>query len=99
MLRLIDEKGEQLGVMETRKAISIARERELEVVVVSEKADPPVAKIVDLNKYVYKEQQRKKALAKNARATRTELKDCLLYTSPSQRHSTLSSIESFAGKK
>jgi len=75
MLRLIDEKGEQLGVMETRKAISIARERELEVVVVSEKADPPVAKIVDLNKYVYKEQQRKKALAKNARATRTELKE------------------------
>lgn len=75
MLRLIDEKGEQLGVMETRKAIAIARERELEVVVVSEKADPPVAKIVDLNKYVYKEQQRKKALAKNARATRTELKE------------------------
>ena len=75
MLRLIDEKGEQLGVMETRKAIAIARERELEVVVVSEKADPPVAKIVDLNKYVYKEQQRKKALAKNARATLTELKE------------------------
>ena len=75
MLRLIDEKGEQLGVMETRKAIAIARERELEVVVVSEKADPPVAKIVDLNKYVYKEQQRKKALAKNASATRTELKE------------------------
>lgn len=75
MLRLIDEKGEQLGVMETRKAIAIARERELEVVVVSEKADPPVAKIVDLNKYVYKEQQRKKAQAKNARASRTELKE------------------------
>ena len=75
MLRLIDEKGEQLGVMETRRAISMARERDLEVVVVSEKADPPVAKIVDLNKYVYKEQQRKKAQAKNARASRTELKE------------------------
>ena len=50
---MLDEKGEQIGVMETRKAIAIARERELEVVVVSEKADPPVAKIVDLNKYVY----------------------------------------------
>jgi len=75
MLRLIGEDGEQLGVMETRRAIGIARERELEVVVVSEKADPPVAKIVDLNKYVYKEQQRKKAQAKNARASRTELKE------------------------
>ena len=50
MLRLIGEDGEQLGVMETRKAIAIARERELEVVVVSEKADPPVAKITDYNK-------------------------------------------------
>ena len=55
MLRLIGEDGEQLGVMETRRAIGIARERELEVVVVSEKVDPPVAKIVDLNKYVDKE--------------------------------------------
>ena len=75
MLRLIGDDGEQLGVMETRKAIAMAREKDLDVVVVSEKADPPVAKIVDLNKYVYKEQQRKKALAKNARATRTELKE------------------------
>ena len=75
MLRLIDENGEQLGIMETRRAIGIARERELEVVVISEKVSPPVAKIVDLNKYVYKEQQRKKAQAKNARASRVELKE------------------------
>jgi|TARA_B110000263_G_scaffold249960_1_gene269523 translation initiation factor IF-3 len=75
MLRLIDENGEQLGVMETRRAISIARERELDVVVISESVSPPVAKIVDLNKYHYKEQQRKKAQAKNARASRTELKE------------------------
>jgi translation initiation factor IF-3 len=75
MLRLIDENGEQLGVMETRRAIGIARERELDVVVISESVSPPVAKIVDLNKYHYKEQQRKKAQAKNARASRTELKE------------------------
>ena len=75
MLRLIGEDGEQLGVMETRKAIAIARERELEVVVVSEKADPPVAKITDYNKYVYKEQQKKKAQAKQARANRVDLKE------------------------
>ena len=75
MLRLIGADGEQLGVMETRKAIAIAREQDLEVVVISEKVEPPVAKIVDYNKYVYKEQQRKKAQAKNARASRTELKE------------------------
>ena len=75
MVRLIGEDGEQLGVMETRKAIAIARERELEVVVVSEKADPPVAKITDYNKYVYKEQQKKKAQAKQARANRVDLKE------------------------
>ena len=61
MLRLIGEDGEQLGVMETRKAIAIARERELEVVVVSEKADPPLSKITDYNKYLYKEQKRRHA--------------------------------------
>tara|TARA_B100001964_G_scaffold14276_1_gene14905 strand:+ start:7163 stop:7624 length:462 start_codon:yes stop_codon:yes gene_type:complete len=75
MLRLIGAEGEQLGVMETRRAIAIAREQELDVVVISEKADPPVAKIVDLNKYVYKEQQKKKAQAKQARANRVDLKE------------------------
>ena len=75
MLRLIGEEGEQLGVMETRRAIGIAREQELDVIVVSENANPPVAKIVDLNKYVYKEQQRKKAQAKQARANRIDLKE------------------------
>ena len=75
MLRLIGEKGEQLGVMETRRAIGIARDQELDVVVISENANPPVAKIVDLNKYAYKEQQRKKAQAKQARVNRIDLKE------------------------
>tara|TARA_B100000949_G_scaffold205722_1_gene196020 strand:- start:687 stop:1148 length:462 start_codon:yes stop_codon:yes gene_type:complete len=75
MLRLIGEDGEQLGVMETRRAIGIAREQELDVVVISENATPPVAKIVDLNKYAYKEQQRKKAQAKQARVNRIDLKE------------------------
>jgi translation initiation factor IF-3 len=75
MLRLIGENGEQLGVMETRRAIGIARDQELDVVVISENANPPVAKIVDLNKYAYKEQQRKKAQAKQARVNRIDLKE------------------------
>jgi len=50
---VIDEKGEQLGVMPTRKAIDIAREKELDLVEVSPNARPPVCKILDYGKYAY----------------------------------------------
>lgn len=50
---MIDENGEQLGVMPTRKAIDIAREKELDLVEVSPNARPPVCKILDYGKYAY----------------------------------------------
>ncbi|MBT4277417.1 translation initiation factor IF-3 [Candidatus Falkowbacteria bacterium] len=66
-VKLIDEAGEFLGVMDTHKAIEIAREKEFTLVEVSPKEDPPVAKIVDYGKMQYKKQreaQKQKALQK-----------------------------------
>ena len=44
-LRVVDADGEQLGVIDREKALEVARERELDLVLVSEKADPPVCRI------------------------------------------------------
>ncbi|MCA9331125.1 translation initiation factor IF-3, partial [Candidatus Saccharibacteria bacterium] len=71
-LRVIDEDGQQLGVLSKREALELAAQRELDLVEVSPNADPPVAKIVDWGKYNY---QRTKQLQKQKRnAKASELK-------------------------
>ncbi len=60
-VRLIDETGEQLGVLPIEKAVEMAEERGLDLIQVTEKVDPPVCKIIDHGKYLYalKKKERK----------------------------------------
>lgn len=72
MLRVIDEDGNQLGVITRQEALAAARSAGLDLIEVSPDADPPVAKIADWGKYNY---QRTKQLQKNKRnAKASELK-------------------------
>ena len=50
---MIDENGEQLGVMAPFEALKMARERSLDLVEISPNAVPPVCKIQDYGKYLY----------------------------------------------
>jgi len=59
-VRVIDEKGENLGVLATDKAIAIAKERTLDLVEVAPQASPPVCKIVDFGKYYYQQEKRER---------------------------------------
>ncbi len=63
-VRLIDENGEQLGVVKTQEALGMARSRGLDLVEVAPEAKPPVCKILDYGKLKYtkkkKEQEAKK---------------------------------------
>src|SRR3954462_15337582 len=63
-VRLVDEKGNQVGVVPTREALTMARERGLDLMEVSPNAQPPVCKICDYGKFKYekkkKEHQAKK---------------------------------------
>ncbi|MCD6552111.1 translation initiation factor IF-3 [Thermotoga sp.] len=52
-VRVVDENGKQIGIMLTKKALELARERGLDLVLVAPNADPPVAKIMDYGKYKY----------------------------------------------
>lgn len=52
-VRVIDDDGEQLGVLETREAIRRAREKGLDLVEVAATADPPVCRIIDFGKFQY----------------------------------------------
>lgn len=64
-LMIIDENGENLGIMNREKALNEARERELDLVEVNPKANPPIAKFIDYGSFKYqKEKQERKAKAK-----------------------------------
>jgi translation initiation factor IF-3 len=57
-IRVIDEEGVQLGVMQPFEALRVARERGLDLVEISPTADPPVCKITDYGKYLYEENKK-----------------------------------------
>ena len=72
-VRVIDEDGENLGVLLTAEAIEQAADVGLDLVEVSPNADPPVAKFLDVGKYKY-EAQKKANLARKSQKTQ-EIKE------------------------
>ena len=72
-LRVVDSDGKQLGVIDRLKALEIASERELDLVLVSEKANPPVCRIMDYGKYKF--EQEKKAKEARKKSHQTEVKE------------------------
>jgi translation initiation factor IF-3 len=67
-VRLIDEKGEMVGVVDTEKAKEMAMEAGLDLVEVSPNADPPVCKLLDFGKFKY-EAQKKANIARKKQKT------------------------------
>ncbi len=56
-LRVIDENSEMLGVLPTHKALAMAKERGYDLVEVSPKADPPVAKFINYGSFKYQQEK------------------------------------------
>jgi translation initiation factor IF-3 len=57
-VRVIDEEGQQLGIMTPQQAVQIARERGYDLVEVAPQANPPVCRIIDFGKYLYEQKKR-----------------------------------------
>lgn len=74
-LRVLGDDGEQLGIMNKSKAQSIANEKQLDLILIVPNANPPVAKIISLNKYNYEIKKRDKEKAKQARLNSIETKE------------------------
>ncbi len=72
-LRVVDADGSQLGVITREAALDVAKDRELDLVLVSEKADPPVCRIMDYGKYKF--EQEKKAKEAKKKSHQTEVKE------------------------
>ena len=72
-VRLIDEKGENQGIVSISQALEMADSAELDLIEISPQATPPVCKILDYGKYKYEMQKRKAEAKKNQKTT--ELKE------------------------
>ena len=71
-MRLVGENVE-VGVYDTRKALRMAEEQELDLVEISPKAVPPVCKIMDYKKFLYEQKKRDKVL--KSKATKVIVKE------------------------
>ncbi len=64
-VRLINENGDQMGVISTDRALKLAIEADMDLVNISPKADPPVCKIMDYGKYRFEQGKKQKEARKN----------------------------------
>ena len=64
-VRLIDETGNQIGVMRTDEAVRYAQDKDLDLVEVAPEAKPPVCRVLDYSKYKYEQAQKIKAAKKH----------------------------------
>ena len=62
-------------IMSKRDALTLAEGLELDLILIAEKADPPVCKVASLNKYLYELKQKKKEATKKQRASISETKE------------------------
>ena len=67
-VRVIDDEGQQLGVMPTAKALALAQEKGLDLVEVAPTAVPPVCRILDYGQYKYELQKREREQKKKQKS-------------------------------
>ena len=64
-IRVIDDTGQQIGIMAPPQALALAREKGLDLVEISPTASPPVCRIMDYGKFQYLEQKRQRQAKKH----------------------------------
>ena len=64
-VRVVDQNGEQLGVMPVRQALEMAEEMQLDLVKIAPQARPPVCKIMDYGKYRFEQSKKEREFRKN----------------------------------
>lgn len=69
---MIDEEGQQVGVVNTYDAQQMAEERGLDLVEVAPNADPPVCRLMDYGKYLYEQSKKEREARKNQKIVETK---------------------------
>jgi translation initiation factor IF-3 len=62
---VLDDEGEQLGIMTPQEALKLAREKNMDLVEISPTAQPPVCRILDFGKYLYQQEKKEREAKKH----------------------------------
>lgn len=89
-VRCVGAEGENIGIISTRDAIRKAKDVGLDLIIISPKAVPPVAKIMDYGKFTY--EQKKKAKETKSKAHTTETKNVQVKIGTGERDKELKAI-------
>ncbi|GAA6138723.1 translation initiation factor IF-3 [Arenicella sp. 4NH20-0111] len=71
-IRLIDQNGDQAGIVSRDEALKKAQDAGLDLVEISPNADPPVCRVMDYGKFLYEDSKRKAAARKNQKQTQVK---------------------------
>jgi translation initiation factor IF-3 len=66
VVRVVGENIDNVGIMSIQEALKLADEMELDLVLISEKADPPVCRVIDYQKFLYQQKKKQKEIRANA---------------------------------
>jgi translation initiation factor IF-3 len=96
-IRLIDEEGEQLGVMTPQAALEIARGKGLDLVEIAPQAQPPVCRIINYGKWQY--EQKKKQKEAKAKQTYIIVKEIKFRPGTDEHDYNFKKISANAGRR
>ncbi|MBQ3080406.1 MAG: translation initiation factor IF-3 [Clostridia bacterium] len=71
-VRVVNQEGEQLGIMPTAQALALAEEQELDLVKIAPNARPPVCKLMDYGKYRFEMSKKEREIKKNQKVIETK---------------------------
>jgi translation initiation factor IF-3 len=94
-LRVIDDTGQNLGIISRDEAIKIAHERGLSLVVVNPTANPPIGKIVDYGKMLYQEQKNERKARASAKVSEIKSVKIKFKTSPHDQETKAKQADKF----
>jgi len=94
-LRLIDDSGKFIGVMNKEQALNLARGEEKDLVLVSPLSQPPVAKVIDFKKFLYQENKKNKDAKKGAKKGSVKDVKLSLFIGPMDRQRMMDKTRDF----
>jgi len=100
-VRLIDQNGDNLGVVSTSEALQKAKEAGLDLIEIAKDAKPPVAKIIDMGKYLYQQEKTKREQKAKQKTSELKIVKVGLSTSEHDSMTKIKKLEKFleAGHK
>lgn len=73
-VRVVTDEG-NIGIVSVSEALSIASQHKKDLVIINEKSQPPIAKLLDANKYFYEQKRKEKEAAKKQRESKIVIKE------------------------